>query len=357
MLCRRAALLLSAAAALAWFPAAAQSVIATHSGVLYFFEGSVFIGDTQVEQRFGRFPDIGEGRELRTGRGRAEVLLTPGVFLRIGDNTSIRMVSSRLSDTRVELLGGSAIVEAGEPAPDTSVTLIHKNWQVRIPDQGVYRIDSEPPQVQVYKGAAEVAAEGEPAVRVQEGQELPLAAVLVPEASSGAADAFKTWSMNRSRAVAADNAIAGEIVDDPSQFDTAGLAVAGVTYFPPTGIPSQGIINPYGLSFWSPYQSLWNSIYFPPVVYVLYPGWWGGLQNQPLRPWVTSTPSRISGVGRPGGVFPSPPVRSSFAPRPIAPLGIRPATPIAPRPVIQMSPRPPISAPAGMPPPRGGNRR
>src|SRR6516164_5495593 len=107
----------------AWAPALAQSVISTHSGVVYFFDGAVYVGDQRLEQRFGRFPDIGEGRELRTEQGRAEVLLTPGVILRIGDNSVIRMVSSKFSDTRVELLVGSAILEANEPAPDTAVLL------------------------------------------------------------------------------------------------------------------------------------------------------------------------------------------------------------------------------------------
>ena len=68
-----ALLLLSALALATWFPASAQSVVSTHSGVLYFFEGSVFIGDERVEQRLGRFPEIGEGHELRTELGPAEV--------------------------------------------------------------------------------------------------------------------------------------------------------------------------------------------------------------------------------------------------------------------------------------------
>ena len=109
-----------------WILAFGQSVISTHSGIVYFFDGSAFVGDQRLEQKFGRFPDIGDGRELRTEQGRAEVLLTPGVFLRIGENSAIRMLSSKISDTRVELLGGSAILEANEPAADAAVRLIHK---------------------------------------------------------------------------------------------------------------------------------------------------------------------------------------------------------------------------------------
>jgi len=63
--------------------------------VVYFFVGSAFLGDEPLEQKFGRFPDIGEGRVLRTALGRAEVLLTPGVFLRLDESSSIRLLSSR----------------------------------------------------------------------------------------------------------------------------------------------------------------------------------------------------------------------------------------------------------------------
>ena len=92
---RMAALPLVALALAAGFPASGQSVVSTRSGVVYFFVGSAFLGDEPLEQKFGRFPDIGEGRVLRTALGRAEVLLTPGVFLRLDESSSIRLLSSR----------------------------------------------------------------------------------------------------------------------------------------------------------------------------------------------------------------------------------------------------------------------
>ena len=113
---------LTAAIALA-LPVNAQSVISTHSGVIHFFEGAVYVGDRPLESHLGRFPSVPQGAELRTEEGRAEVLLTPGVFLRIGDRSSIRMVANDLADTQVELQAGSAIVDSGEPNSGTSVTL------------------------------------------------------------------------------------------------------------------------------------------------------------------------------------------------------------------------------------------
>jgi hypothetical protein len=281
------ALPLLAVASAAGFPAFGQSVVSTHSGLIYFFVGSVYLGNERLEQKFGRFPDMGEGNELRTALGRAEVLLTPGAFLRLDENSSIRLLSSKFSDTQVELLAGSAIVEVTETAPDAAVKLIYKTWQVRIPQKGVYRVDTEPPRVRAYQGEVEVAADGKPdPVTVQEGEVLPLAEVLVPEPSASYGnDDFKLWAMNRSQAISADNTISAGIVDDPSQMDSSGMASGGYTYFPMTGIPSLDIGNPYGLSFWSPFQATLTSLYFPTYLYgPLYGGWPGGFWHHPGRP-------------------------------------------------------------------------
>ena len=305
-----------------WLPAFGQSVISTHSGVVYFFEGSVFIGDQPLQQKFGRFPDIGEGGKLRTEQGRAEVLLTPGVMLRVAENSSIRMLSTSLADTRVELLGGSAILESNEPRSDNSVTLIHKNWQARIPREGVFRIDSDPALVTVYRGEVKVSAGENSEVAVKQGQNLPLASVLVSEpAELALSDPFKTWAMSRSQAVSSDNATAAGILDDPTQSTDAGLAAGvgggGFSYFPPSIVP--GLSSPYGVSFWSPFQAGLSSMYFPTYLYGLYgygslfPAWPGAIRRPIIvAPSRISIPSAISGPSRTGYTSPG----SVIAPRP-----------------------------------------
>ncbi len=312
----RLAVSLASAALVVCSPARAQSVISTHSGLVYFFEGSVFVGQHQLEQKFGNFPDIGEGHELRTERGRAEVLLTPGVFLRIDENSSIRMLSTQLSDTLVQLLGGSVIVESDQPQKGTSAMLIYKNWRVRLPQQGVYRIDSEPPQLTVYKGEVEVAGGSNNAVNVKESQLLPLAAALVPEQKPVLTDGFKTWAMSRSQAISADNSIAAEIRDDPSQNDYGGLTVGGFTYFPPTSYPSLGINTPYGGSFWSPYQTALISNCFQPYMPDM-PGMYSGWPAPCFYPQTAILSAWPAGGLYFGGLRPP---RVPFRPGPIRPL-------------------------------------
>ena len=94
--------------------ALAQSVISARSGLIHYVEGRVYLGDQLVESKFGTFPEVKENATLRAEQGRAEILLTPGVFLRLGENSSFRMVTNRLIDTRLEFLSGSAVIEADD---------------------------------------------------------------------------------------------------------------------------------------------------------------------------------------------------------------------------------------------------
>jgi hypothetical protein len=314
--------------------ASAQSVRSTRSGLLYFFDGYVFIGDEQLQQRFGRFQEIGEGSVLRTELGRAEVLLTPGVILRVDENSAIRMLSNSVADTRIELLRGSALIEVGrEEAANPPDMLICKGWQVRVLKDSVARIDSEPAQLRVLSGTAEVSTESASGiVTVQRGEVLPFASVLVAgQATTPASDAFNIWAMNRSSVVSEDNSIAAGITDDPDQIDPAGVALGGFSYFPQTGIPSLGIAYPYGLSFWSPYQS-WVNPYLSVYPYGLF------YRSLPAGTLLYPRPIRISSgsgaIGRPIGPYlprpsyPPPPrtpaIAAPHVPAPhIAPLVIR----------------------------------
>jgi hypothetical protein len=302
---------LAAVIALA-LPANAQSVISTHSGVIYFFEGEVYLGDQSLESHLGKFPCVPEGAELRTAEGRAEVLLTPGVFLRLGERSAIRMIANSLADTQVELQTGSAIVDSGEPNLGTSVTLIYKDWRVHFLQKGAYRIDADPPRLWVRQGEAEVLAgpRWQP-ISVEPGMSLPFAGVLVPEQSSHEpSDALSDWANGRGASISADNAITAQIDEDPAS-GTPGSE--GFTYFPFLGIPS---LAP-GLGSSSLYSSLtlsqpgFYSIYLPGYTYspLLL-----GLMGRGLRTYWPSLPGRIGGLPGTGIVIPAPRVPVTHAP-------------------------------------------
>jgi len=297
-------------------PVQAQSVISTHSGIVYFFEGSVYLGDQVLQPHPGKFSSVPPGAELRTAEGRVEVLLTPGVFVRIGARSAIRMVANELSDTRVELLAGSALVDSAEPNSGTSVTLIYKNWRVRFLEQGVYRIDTDPPRLSILQGKAEVSAGTDKGVTVERGMNLPFASVLVPQPSTDwPRDALSAWAEGRQQSISADDAI-GANIQDPASLNASDSGLDSFTYFPMLGLPFLGTL----LS--STYRSVhlsqpgFNSIYLPGYTFLpLLVGLRaGGLPPRPF-PWHP----------RPTPVFPVYPHPVPVRPVSPHPIGVHPA--------------------------------
>ena len=174
------------------------------------------------------------------------MLLGPGVILRLAENSVLTMRSSSLADARLEILSGTAILNAKDPLPGNSLALLYKDWEVRVPKQGVYRIDTDPQQLRVYFGEVEVHAAQAASVLVKAGQTLPLAAVLVPDLTLGPpGDEFNRWAYDRGEAIAADNATAAQIVDDPALYPLPTLSgLSRRLYLLPThhsGYPSYRI--------------------------------------------------------------------------------------------------------------------
>ncbi|MDQ6677221.1 MAG: FecR family protein [Acidobacteriota bacterium] len=233
----------------------AQSVISAHSGTLHMSEGTVLIDGKTVDQKFGTFPDWKEKSELRTEMGRAEVLLTPGVFLRVGENSSVRMIDNRLIATRVELVSGEAVVEAADPMKENSVTLVYGGYQIHVRKSSVFALQAQPAELKVYHGEAEVEYDGNLVV-VKSGRMLPFSPALAAEkfdAKEG--DALTRWSERRSEYVATANVSAAKSLrDSGSTWSSAGW------YFNPyysmyTYIPGRGVSwSPYGYGYYSPYS-------------------------------------------------------------------------------------------------------
>jgi hypothetical protein len=189
--------------------ASAQAVISTHAGVVQYVEGTAYLGDKQVEPKFGQFPDIKENQEFRTADGRAEILLTPGVFLRIAENSSIRMLSTRLTDTRVEVLSGSAMVESTEIPKDNAVQLVYKNDRIDLQKQGLYRLDTEPARFQVFEGEAVVTGQSGQ-LTLHGAKQTSLSGVLMAESFDRKPedqDALYRWSDRRASYVAQANLV------------------------------------------------------------------------------------------------------------------------------------------------------
>src|ERR1700732_3981083 len=95
----------------ALFPLSAQKVVSARAGLISYLQGPAFLDGKRVVLNTVRFPQMKDGQTLSTsGRGRAEVLLSPGVVLRLAENSQLRMNDAQLSDTRVTLQQGDALI-------------------------------------------------------------------------------------------------------------------------------------------------------------------------------------------------------------------------------------------------------
>lgn len=270
--------------------ATAQAVIATHSGTVNFSEGEVFLDDHPLDQKVATFPSIQEGSTFRTQNGRAEILLEPGVFLRVDQNTAIRMVSTDLSKTRIAFLSGAVILDSNDRPEGSSLILDYKSYHFRFPKPGIYRVNAEPGILETYSGEAEVASDGQSAPKkIDSSHEFFFdIGMLTPKYGDGTLDAFSEWARQRSEAIAAANR-AEQDAGDPADLNSdplygsvpysAGSTVPGLApgYGSITGPLAVSPAPYYGV--WDLYSSAWGSpflfpntfVYILPVYYRRYP--------------------------------------------------------------------------------------
>jgi len=293
----------SAVLALAALPASAQPVVAAKSGTISLAEGKVLMDEKPLDIQPGQFPDLKEKSTLRTEEGRAEVLLPPGMFLRVGENASVRMISNRLIDTRVELLSGSGVVEIDAASKDAQVTMIAKNASVTFA-KGIYRFDSDPARLRVFEGTATVEVDGR-TVAVASGKMIGLTSdtASVEHFDVKDTDALDHWSRRRGEEVAMANVSAAHRASTSSWAGGYNPCMSGYGYGSPYGapympsayalgpgtmgggawtynpwygmityMPCSGMLwSPYGYGFWSPY-AVGNLFGYG---YGLYPHSWG----------------------------------------------------------------------------------
>jgi hypothetical protein len=147
-------------------------------GTLNYVEGQVSVqGQEQTPKSVGS-TYLEPNQVLDTRNGNAEMLLTPGVYLRLGHNSEVKMISPGLADTEVRLTKGSAMMEVDELFKENNVSVAVEGATTRIEKQGLYDFNADRPSVKVLDGKA-VTFEGDQAVQLKKGRE-----ALVAEAQS-----------------------------------------------------------------------------------------------------------------------------------------------------------------------------
>jgi hypothetical protein len=237
--------------------AAAKGTTTPVPGTLNYVEGQVMLDGRNISAKSAGSEVLGVNQLLDTGRGKAELLLTPGVFLRVGDNSELRMISPGLADTSVGLVKGSAIVEAAELFKENDLSVVVDGSTTRIEKNGLYDFSADQAAVSVLDGKATVY-EGDAHVTLKRGHEALLASAQPfhsqkVDKNAVEADPLYRWSKLRSQYEAEAN------------LDTAQTIVANGGWYGPgwywdpfwgfySFMPADGFLySPFGWAFYSPW--------------------------------------------------------------------------------------------------------
>ncbi len=232
-------------------------------GSLNYVEGQASIGSQALDSKSVGSAELKAGQTLTTSNGKAEVLLTPGVFLRVGRDSTVKMISPSLTDTEVKLQEGHAIVEVDEIHRENNIRIAVNGTNTELLKTGLYDFDMRSERLRVFDGKAGVLESGGRAT-VKGGHEIALDNSVRPKShkfnkkENEQGDLYR-WSSLRSSYLAEAN------VDASSLYAMDGLGPWGPGwwgadwYWDPwfdtfTFIPGDGIFySPFGWGFYSPW--------------------------------------------------------------------------------------------------------
>ncbi|MGB2641908.1 MAG: hypothetical protein WBG02_15670 [Candidatus Acidiferrum sp.] len=232
-------------------------------GTLNYVEGQVSMDGQTLGARSIGSAQVQAGESLNTGNGKAELLLTPGVFLRVGDNSAVKMISPSITNTEVGLDHGHVMLEVEQIFPQNDIRITENGATTQILKTGLYDFNSNPGWVRVFDGEA-VVEDGGRQVKVKAGHEVdisangPFRAEKFDRKANEESDLYR-WSSLRSAYVAEAN------VNASGLYMTDGFGPWGPGwwgagwYWDPwfsayTFIPGDGIFySPFGWGFYSPW--------------------------------------------------------------------------------------------------------
>lgn len=230
---------------------------AAQPGTLNYLEGQATLGSQPLNPDSIGKVRLDPGQTLITQDGKAEILLTPGVFVRLGESTMLTMISSTQTNTRVSIENGEAFVEVDEVHPFNDLRILQDGSSIQLVKMGLYNFNAELHLFRVLDGEA-VVDDGEKTVKVKSGEQAdmvaqPLRAKKFDRKEVEAEDLYR-WTSLRSSYLAEAN------VDYAPKYMYGGFGWFGDGwYWDPwfdayTFLPSDGVFySSFGWGFYSPW--------------------------------------------------------------------------------------------------------
>lgn len=259
-------------------------------GTLNYVEGQASIGNQTLNAKSVGSVNLEAGQTLTTQTGKAEILMTPGVFFRLGEDSAATLVSPSLTNTQMALAKGHAMVEVDNIYKDNVLRIQQDGAQTQLLKTGIYGFDAGNGEVRVFKGEA-LVQDGDRQVTVKSGHEFAIA-------NANPAGSLKTAKFDKDEYQNSDlyrfSNLRSEYLAE-ANVDAANLYWPGAPgwigagwYWDPgfwgyTWLPGDGIFtSPFGWGFYSPFWVGYAPYYYGRYPYG--PGYGYGYRG---RPYVT----------------------------------------------------------------------
>ena len=245
------------------------------AGTVNYVEGQVNLDGQALTPKSIGSVIVDPGHAIRTGaNGKAEMLLTPGVFFRIGPNSTVKMISPSLTDTRVQLVAGSAMMEVADFHKENHLQVTMPGSEAVVEKHGLYEFAANPPMARVYDGKLRAMMDnrtkdltkGDQAALVPDNSKLKTQSFDLKQTENS--DDLYAWSKLRADYTAQANMSAAETYfgDGPGYY-ASGWYGAG-WYWDPyfdqyAFLLGDGFLwDPFGYGFFSPgYWGAWAPYY------------------------------------------------------------------------------------------------
>lgn len=184
--------------------------ISAKAGGVNSVSGSVMVKRVgQAPQLLTSQDDLASGDVVNTGLGsQTEILLNPGTYLRLAEQSEFEMVDNSLDNLLVKLIKGSAIIEATGPGEvELRIPIITEQKRMTIVRAGIYRINVRPGITELFvrKGRMSLGSDRDDIIKSGKKVTFSSAGQSVAKLEKTETDQFDDWSKLRGQTLARAN--------------------------------------------------------------------------------------------------------------------------------------------------------
>lgn len=230
--------------------------VSAKPGAVNYIQGEVTVNGDPVWTSNLKSTFLGPNDVIAVKNGRAEVLLTPGVFLRLGENSQVRMIKPSLVETQLEIMSGESMIEVDDLVPGSGLAVMDHGSSTTLIKTGLYRFSER--SIATLEGKAEVAL-GDQKVDLKKNKEVQLDSdkLTARKIDLTKGDDLYAWSNTRAQYNAAATYAGSRQAYDAGGYGYSSFSSPGWYWNSPFSsymwMPGNGAFySPFGWGFYGP---------------------------------------------------------------------------------------------------------